>query len=58
METHIARNEYGEVLRWCWWCQDYEPVYDWISEWYCKICGHKLDYDLVLAQLPGVKCEQ
>jgi len=26
METHVARNEQGRVLRWCSHCQGYTPT--------------------------------
>jgi len=44
METHVARDEQGRVLRWCSHCQSYQPVKYYVAwgipaGWYCWECG-------------------
>lgn len=47
METHVARDEQGNVLRRCPWCKDFEPVNTgYTPELFlhtCKKCGNNVN---------------
>lgn len=57
MEAIADYDEFGYVLKWCFWCKNFEPAYQWKDKWYCATCGREWDYYRHLEEISGIDNE-